>query len=80
MAGTLTRLIARGRTVNWIALYRTAQFLYRHGRERWDSLTPEERRRIGELLRKSRGRRANLTERERERLWALVKKAATGRQ
>lgn len=80
MPGVLTRLVARGRAVNWLALYETARFVYRHGKERWDSLTPEERRRIGELVRKSRGRRSNLTQRERDRLWELVRKAATGRR
>ena len=73
----LTRLVARGRAVNWIALYEAARLIYRHGKQRWDNLTPDERRRLGELVRKSKGRRSNLTEPERERLWALVKKAAT---
>jgi hypothetical protein len=78
MAALLTRLVARGRAVNWIALYEAARFVYRHGKQGWDNLTPEERSRLGELVRKSKGRRSNLTETERERLWALVKKAATG--
>lgn len=78
MAGPASWLITRGRALNWIALFEAARFLYRHGKQSWDNLTPEERRRIGELVRKSKGRRSNLTERERERLWELVKKAATG--
>jgi hypothetical protein len=76
--GLLTRVVSRGRAINWLALYETARFLYRHGKERWHNLTPAERRRLGELLRKSKGRRSNLTKAERDRLWALVKKGATG--
>jgi TRAP-type C4-dicarboxylate transport system substrate-binding protein len=75
VAGPLPWLITRGRALNWIALFETARFIYKHGKQRWDNLTPDERRRIGELVRKSKGRRSNLTERERDRLWALVKKA-----
>jgi len=78
MAGGLTSLVARGRAINWIALYEAAKFVYGHGRRSWDNLTPSERAEIGRMLRKSKGRGTNLTERERERLWKLVKKAATG--
>jgi hypothetical protein len=78
VAGPLPWLIARGRAINWIALFEAARFIYKHGKRRWDNLTPDERRRIGELVRKSKGRRSNLTERERDRLWALVKKAMAG--
>jgi hypothetical protein len=78
LPGVLTRIVARGRAINWVALYEAARFLYRHGKERWNNLTPEERRRLGELIRKSKGRRSNLTQSERDRLWELVKKGATG--
>jgi hypothetical protein len=78
MAGALSRLVAGGRAVNWIALFEAARLAYRHGRRSWDNLTPDERRNLGELIRKSKGRRSNLTEVERERMWNLVKKAATG--
>jgi hypothetical protein len=76
MAGALSRLVTRGRAINWIALFEAARFVYRHGKRGWDSLTPDERRRLGELVRKSKGRRSNLTEAERDRMWDLVKKAA----
>lgn len=79
MAGPFSWIITRGRALNWIALFEAARFLYRHGKRSWDNLTPEERQRLGELVRKSKGRRSNLTERERDRLWDLVKKAAAGR-
>jgi hypothetical protein len=78
MAGGLSRLVARGRAINWIALFEAARFAYRHGRRSWDNLTPDERRDLGELIRKSKGRRSNLTAVERERMWDLVKKAAIG--
>jgi hypothetical protein len=76
MAGALTRLVTRGRAINWIALFEAARFVYRHGKRSWDNLTPDERSRLGELVRKSKGRRSNLTEAERERMWELVKKAS----
>ena len=78
MAGALSRLVSRGRALNWIALFEAARLVYRHGRRSWDNLTPDERRSLGELIRKSKGQRSNLTEVERERLWTLVKKAVTG--
>jgi hypothetical protein len=78
MPGGLTKLISRGRALNWIAIYEVGMFLYRHGKERWENLTPDERRSLGELLRKSKGRRSNLNGRERDRLVELIKKAALG--
>jgi len=76
--GPLSRIVSRGRAINWLALYETARFLYRHGKERWNNLTPTERRQLGELIRRSKGRRSNLTQDERDRLWTLVKKGAIG--
>jgi hypothetical protein len=78
MAGTVSKLIARGRTVQWLALYETARVAYGHGKRAWNNLEPAERESLGKLLRKSKGRRSNLTDRERDELWSLVKKAATG--
>jgi hypothetical protein len=78
VASPLPWLLTRGRAINWIALFEAGRFIYKHGKQRWDNLTPDERRRIGELVRKSKGRRSNLTDRERDRLWALVRKAMAG--
>jgi hypothetical protein len=80
MAGTgsVSKLIARGRTVQWLALYETARMVYGHGKRVWDNLEPSDRESIGKLLRKSKGRRSNLSDRERDQLWTLVKKAVTG--
>ncbi len=78
MAGPVSWIITRGRALNWLALYEAGRFVYRHGERMWNNVTPAERRRIGELVRKSKGRRSNLTERERDQLWELVKRAAAG--
>jgi hypothetical protein len=78
MAGTASKLIARARTVRWLALYETARMVYGHGKRAWNNLEPHERENIGYLVRKSKGRRTNLTESERNELWTLVKKAVTG--
>ncbi len=78
MVGTVAKVLARGKALNWLALYEAAKLVYTHGKQRWDNLTPSERAEIGRMIRKSKGRSANLTDRERGRLWTLVKKAATG--
>jgi hypothetical protein len=78
MAGTASKLIARARTVRWLALYETARMVYGHGKRAWNNLEPHERENVGYLVRKSKGRRSNLTESERNELWTLVKKAVTG--
>ena len=44
----------------------------------YDNLSPAERERFGQLMRKSRGRRTNLTDREQRRVWELARKALTG--
>jgi hypothetical protein len=78
MAGTASKLIARARTVRWLALYETARMVYGQSKRAWNNLEPHERENVGYLLRKSKGRRSNLTEGERNELWTLVKKAVTG--
>lgn len=72
----LTRVVSRGRAINWIALFEAARFVYKHGKQRWEHLTPDERRQLGELIRKSKGKRSNLTDTEQDRMWRIVKKAA----
>jgi hypothetical protein len=78
MPGPLTSLVRRGRMVRWAALYEAAKVVYGHGKRLYDNLSPAERERLGQLLRKSRGKRANLSDREQRRVWELVKKAVTG--
>jgi hypothetical protein len=78
MAGRLSRISSAGRTVRWAARYEAAKTIYGQGKRLYDNLSPAERERLGQLVRKSHGRRSNLSEREQRRLWELVKKAATG--
>ena len=78
MASILTRAVARGRAVQWAALYEAAKIVYAQGKRIYDNLSPAERERLGQLMRKSRGRRSNLAEREQRRIWELVRKALTG--
>jgi hypothetical protein len=78
MANPVTALLQRGRAVRWAALYEGGKFVYGHGRRMYGNLSPAERERLGQLLRKSRGRRVNLSDREQRRIFELVKKAATG--
>jgi hypothetical protein len=78
MASILTRTAARGRAVQWAALYEAAKLVYGQGRRMYDNLSPAERERLGQLMRKSRGRRTNLSEREQRRVWELARKALTG--
>ena len=71
-------LIGRGRAVRWAAVYEAGKLLYGHGKRIYDNLSPAERERLGQLLRKSRGKRSNLSDREQRRVFELVKKAVTG--
>jgi hypothetical protein len=75
--GFLARLAGRtgSRAVPWLAVYEAGKWIYQNGRRVWDKYTPAERRRLGELVRKSKGRRSNLSSREQEELWRLVKQA-----
>jgi hypothetical protein len=66
------------RAVQWMALYEAAKVLYGHGRRLYDNLSPAERERLGQLLRKSHGKRSNLSDREQRRVFELVRKAITG--
>jgi hypothetical protein len=68
----------RGRAVQWVALYETAKVVYGHGKRLYNNLSPAERERLGQLLRKSHGKRSNLSDREQRRVFELVRKAITG--
>jgi hypothetical protein len=78
MPNPVTALLKRGRAVRWAAIYESGKFVYDHGRRMYGNLSPAERERLGQLLRKSRGRRGNLSDREQRRIFELVKKAVTG--
>jgi hypothetical protein len=72
------RIMRRGRAVQWVALYETAKVVYGHGKRLYNNLSPAERERLGQLLRKSHGKRSNLSDREQRRVFELVRKAITG--
>ncbi len=78
MAGPLSRIARGGRVVQWAALYEAAKVIYGHGRRMYRNLSPAERERFGQLMRKSHGKRSNLNEREQRRVFELVRKAVTG--
>jgi hypothetical protein len=68
--------MARGatwRALPWTRLLAVAQAAVATKRH-WDKLTPEERRSLARLVRKSRGRPSNLSLRERNQLRRLVAK------
>jgi hypothetical protein len=71
-------LMRRGRAVQWAAMYEAAKVIYGHGKRLYNNLSPAERERLGQLMRKSRGKRANLSDREQRRVFELVRKAITG--
>ena len=71
-------LLSRGRAVRWAAIYETGKLVYGHGKRIYNNLSPAERERLGQLLRKSHGKRSNLSDREQRRVFELVKKAVTG--
>ena len=78
MANPIRSVVRRGRAVRWAALYEAAKLVYGHGKRMYRNLSPAERERLGQLLRKSRGRRSNLSERGQRRVFELVRKAVTG--
>jgi hypothetical protein len=71
-------LLRRGRAVQWMAAYEAAKVLYGHGKRLYDNLSPAERERLAQLIRKSHGKRSNLSDREQRRVFELVRKAITG--
>ncbi len=73
-----TSLLRRGRAIQWMAIYEAAKVIYGHGKRMYDNLSPAERERLGQLLRKSHGKRFNLNDREQRRIFELVRKAVTG--
>ena len=67
MAGRLTRL----RAVPWLRLFEVARGLHSHV---MDTLSPAERRRVAQILRKSHGNPQNVTPKEREELRRIAGK------
>ena len=61
----------RIRAIPWLLLFEVARGVHSHV---MDTLSPAERRRVSEILRKSKGNPANVTPREREELKRLAGK------
>jgi hypothetical protein len=76
----LPAFAARFATARWKAVWSVALWLFKQGRDRLNrNLTPDERRDLWDLMRKSKGRHANLSAREQDRFRAMVRKGVTGR-
>ncbi len=73
MPGPTSAIIA-AKKIPWTKVIIAGQFAYRKGSAGAKALTPSERSRLLELLRKSQGRPNNLTERERHRIRELAGK------
>lgn len=71
-------LIIGAKRIPWGRVLFAAQLVYRKGSAASRALTPEERTRLLDLVRKSKGRRANLSERERAVVRDLAGKALAG--
>ena len=69
------RVVQLARRVRWAYVLGAARWLYSHGREGWERLSPRERAELGRLVRKTRGRPGNITPSEREELRRIVMKA-----
>jgi hypothetical protein len=65
------RRLARLRAIPWLVVFEVARSVHSHV---MDTLSPAERRRVGQILRKSKGNPANVTPREREELRRLAGK------
>ena len=68
------RAIQQARKVNWVVVLAVARWIYDQGKDAWGRLTPRERSRLGELVRKAAQNRA-LDPKERDELRRLVTKA-----
>lgn len=66
------------RRIPWRRVLAVSALVYQRGSAAWAALTPDERRRMRELVAKSRGRPSNLTDRERQRIRELAAKAIHG--
>ncbi len=70
-------IITAAKRIPWKKVMLAAALVYRKGSAASRALTPDERKRLLDLAKKSRGRPSNLTERERARASELAGKAFT---
>ncbi len=69
------RVVETARRIRWVYVLEVARWLYDHGRDSWDRLSPRERQELGRIVRESRGRPGSITRSEREELRRIVAKA-----
>ena len=70
----VVKALLLARKVRWARVIAAIGWLITRGRKYWERLSPDERRELLALLRKSKGRSSNLSKKERNRVVALVKK------
>lgn len=79
MPAWVLRVLRAARRVPWSRVLAAVTWLRIKGPEYWNRLTPAERSRLLDLLKKSKGRRSNLTKREQDRVVELLRKVWEGR-
>ncbi len=70
-----TTIVTTAKRIPWKKVMLAAALVYKKGTAASKALTPAERKRLLELVKKSQGRPSNLTERERTRVRDLASKA-----
>jgi hypothetical protein len=70
-------IVTKARRIPWKRVLLVAQLVYVKGSAVSKALTPAERKRLLDLVKKSQGRPSNLSERERARVKELAGKALT---
>jgi hypothetical protein len=68
------RVLSAAKKVPWTRVIAAVGWLATAGRKHWDRLTPDDRREVFDLLRKSKGQKSNLSQAEQNRVAALLKK------
>jgi hypothetical protein len=69
------QIVQTARRIRWVYVLEAARWIYSHGREGWERLSPRERQELGRIVRKTRGRPGHITPSEREELRRIVTKA-----
>ena len=78
MPAWVLKALAAARKVPWKRVMAAIVWLATAGREYWNRLTPDERREVLDLVKKSKGKRSNLSQREQDRIVALLEKVRRG--
>jgi hypothetical protein len=73
------RVLTAARRVPWTRVIAAVGWLATVGRKYWDRLSPDERREVFDLLRKSGGQRSNLSSTEQDRVVELLRKTREDR-